>query len=106
MTYGISGVDILDVLRFFNRQQSDELVLRTHREYWLQTNQSDTEIFIHLSHSRFTFNADSVLLQAWCYLQVKLCDPRLSALSVPPWPKKRYINTLPFLFSFYWDSSK
>ena len=34
----------------------------------------------------------------WCYLQVKLCDPRLSALSVPPWPKKRYINTLPFLF--------
>jgi len=36
--------------------------------------------------------------QAWCYLQVKLCDPCLSALSVPPWPKKRYINTLPFLF--------
>jgi len=35
---------------------------------------------------------------AWCYLQVKLCDPCLSALSVPPWPKKRYINTLPFLF--------
>jgi len=34
---------------------------------------------------------------AWCYLQVKLCDPCLSALSVPPWPKKRYINTLPFL---------
>jgi len=24
-----------------------------------------------------------------------LCDPCLSALSVPPWPKKRYINTLP-----------
>ena len=35
--------------------------------------------------------------QAWCYLQVKLCDPCLSALSVPHWPKKRYINTLPFL---------
>jgi len=34
---------------------------------------------------------------AWCYLQVKLGDPCLSALSVPPWPKKRYINTLPFL---------
>jgi len=34
---------------------------------------------------------------AWCYLQVKLCDPCLSALSVPPWPKKRYKNTLPFL---------
>jgi len=31
-------------------------------------------------------------------LQVELCDPCLSALSVPPWPKKRYINTLPFLF--------
>jgi len=30
-------------------------------------------------------------------LQVKMCDPCLSALSVPPWPKKRYINTLPFL---------
>jgi len=35
--------------------------------------------------------------QAWCYLQVKLCDACLSALSVPPWPKRRYINTLPFL---------
>jgi len=35
--------------------------------------------------------------QACYYLQVKLCDPCLSALSVPPWPKKRYINTLPFL---------
>ena len=34
---------------------------------------------------------------AWCYLQVKLCDPRLSALCVPPWPKRRYINTLPFV---------
>jgi len=33
-------------------------------------------------------------------LQVELCDPCLSALSVPPWPKKRYINTLPFLFLF------
>jgi len=31
------------------------------------------------------------------YLQVKLCDPCLSALSVPPWPKKCYINTVPFL---------
>jgi len=36
--------------------------------------------------------------QAWCYLQVKLCDPCPSALCVLPWPKKRYINTLPFLF--------
>jgi len=38
--------------------------------------------------------------QAWCYLQVKLCDPYLSALSVRPWPKKCYINTLPVLFLF------
>jgi len=30
-------------------------------------------------------------------LQVKLCDPCLSALSVPPWPKRHYINTVPFL---------
>ena len=29
------------------------------------------------------------------HLQVKLCDPCLGALSVPPWPKKRYINTVP-----------
>jgi len=36
-------------------------------------------------------------MQAWCYLQAKMCDPCLSALSVPPWPKKCYINTLPFL---------
>ena len=42
--------------------------------------------------------------QAWCYLQVKLCDPCLSALSVPPWPKKRYINTLPFPFPFPSDA--
>jgi len=34
--------------------------------------------------------------QAWCHLQVKLCDSFLSVLSVPPWPKKRNINTLPF----------
>ena len=34
--------------------------------------------------------------QAWCYLQVKLCDPCMSALSVPPLPKRRYINTFPF----------
>ena len=42
--------------------------------------------------------------QAWCYLQVKLCDPCLSALSVPPWTKKRYINTFPFLsfLSCHW----
>jgi len=38
--------------------------------------------------------------QAWCYLQVKLCDLCRSALSVPPWPKRHYINTLPFLFPF------
>jgi len=42
--------------------------------------------------------------QAWCYLQVKLCDPCLSALSVPPWPKRRYINTLPFLSCHQWQS--
>jgi len=41
--------------------------------------------------------------QAWCCLQVKLCDPCLSALCVPPWPKKRYINTLHFL-SYLHDS--
>ena len=37
--------------------------------------------------------------QAWCYLQVKLCDPCLSALSVP-WPKKapyKY-SSFPFLY--------
>jgi len=38
-------------------------------------------------------------------LQVKLCDPCLSALNVPPWPKRRYINTLPFL-SFPHSMSK
>ena len=43
--------------------------------------------------------------QAWCYLQVKLCDPCLSALSVPSWPKKRYINTLPFLTLHYLQCS-
>jgi len=33
-------------------------------------------------------------------------DPCLSALSVPPLPKRRYINTLPFLsFSFIHCSS-
>jgi len=40
---------------------------------------------------------DSEVGVAWCYLQVKLCDPCLSALSVPSWPKKRHINTLPLL---------
>ena len=35
--------------------------------------------------------------QACCCLQVELCDPCLSALCVPPWPKRCYINTLPFL---------
>ena len=39
--------------------------------------------------------------QAWCCLQVKLCDPCLSALCVP-WCKTRYINTLPFLS--FWSS--
>ena len=38
--------------------------------------------------------------QAWCYLQVKLCDPCLSALSVPPRRKKRYIKYSSFPFSF------
>ena len=39
--------------------------------------------------------------QAWCCLQVKLCDPRLSALSVP-WCKKALYkySSFPFL-SFY-----
>jgi len=36
--------------------------------------------------------------QAWCCLQVKLCDPCLSDLCVPWCKKRRYINTLPFLF--------
>ena len=37
--------------------------------------------------------------QAWCYLQVKLCDPRLSALSVVATIKAlyKYILTLPYL---------
>ena len=39
--------------------------------------------------------------QARCYLQVKLCDPCLSSLSVTSRPKKRYINTLPFLSFLY-----
>ena len=41
--------------------------------------------------------------QAWCYLQVKLCDPCLSALSVHPWPKKvlyKY-SSFPFLSLFH-----
>ena len=33
--------------------------------------------------------------QAWCCLQVKLCDPCLSALYVPWCEKALYINTLP-----------
>jgi len=40
--------------------------------------------------------------QAWCYLQVKLCDPCLSALSVPPWPKKalyKYCSFLSFVLA-------
>jgi len=37
--------------------------------------------------------------QAWCNLQVKLCDPYLSALRLKA-AERRYINTLPFLFSF------
>ena len=43
----------------------------------------------HLSQQYFR-------IPAWCCLQVKLCDPCLSTLSVP-WCKRRYINTLPFL---------
>jgi len=36
--------------------------------------------------------------QAWCYMQVKLCDPRLSAFCVLyPGAKRCYINTFPFL---------
>jgi len=35
--------------------------------------------------------------QAWCNLQVKLCDPCLSALRLCVCSKWRYINTLPFL---------
>jgi len=38
--------------------------------------------------------------QAWCYLQVKLCDPCLSALSVPPWPKKAPYKYSSFPFPF------
>ena len=40
---------------------------------------------------------DTEVGMAWCYLQVKLCDPCLSTSSVLSWPKKRYINTLPLL---------
>ena len=36
--------------------------------------------------------------QAWCYLEVKLCDPCLSALSVPPWPKSAIYSSFPFLY--------
>ena len=41
--------------------------------------------------------------QAWCYLQVKLCDPCLSALNVPPWPKKALYkySSFPFPFSTF-----
>ena len=37
--------------------------------------------------------------KAWCNLQVKLCNPCLSALRLCMRIKRRYINTLPF-FSF------
>jgi len=37
--------------------------------------------------------------QAWCCLQVKLCDPRLSALSVP-WCKKVLYKYSSFPFPF------
>jgi len=40
--------------------------------------------------------------QAWCCLQVKLCDPCLSALRVCVCTKMAHINPLPF-FSFYWN---
>ena len=39
----------------------------------------------------------ALLLQDHRTMSTKLRDPCLSALSVPPWPKRRYINTLPFL---------
>jgi len=40
-------------------------------------------------------------MQAWCCLQVKLCDPCLSALCVP-WCKKALYkySSFPFLFTF------
>ena len=38
--------------------------------------------------------------QAWCYLQVKLCDPRLSALSVVATIKALYKYTSFLSFSF------
>ena len=34
--------------------------------------------------------------KAWCCLQVKLCDPYLSALSVQPWPKSAIYSSFPF----------
>jgi len=34
-------------------------------------------------------------------IKVWLCDPCLSAVSVPPWPKKRCVITLPFLCVMY-----
>ena len=36
--------------------------------------------------------------QAWCNLQVKLCDPCLRALRYTQYIKWRYINSLPFLY--------
>ena len=41
--------------------------------------------------------------QAWCYLQVKLCDPCLSALCVP-WCKKALYKYSSFPFSFRWGT--
>ena len=51
--------------------------------------------FVHILHSFVISTRNNCGFKT--YLQVKLCDPCLSALSVPPWPKRRYINTLPFL---------
>ena len=40
--------------------------------------------------------------QAWCCLQVKLCDPRLSALYVPWCEKALYkYSSFPFPFTVY-----
>ena len=42
-------------------------------------------------------SGERLLRQAWCNLQVKLCDPCLSTLRLCLHSKWRYINTLPVL---------
>jgi len=48
------------------------------------------------------WNKTTLERQAWCCLQVKLCDPRLSALCVP-WCKKALYKYSSFPFSLYFE---